>query len=98
MSVKKMGSKLVQGVRQIKAQQDNAPPVITAESTTDAKRTGVARAVTKSAPAKTNTPPDITAEVTTDVKKTGVARAATKPAPAKTVDSSVLHPPRIWPD
>ncbi len=70
MSVKKMGSKLVQGVRQIKAQQDNAPPAITAETTT----------------------------ATTDVKKTGVARAVTKPAPVKTVDSSVLHPARIWPD
>lgn len=73
MSVKKMGSKLVQGVRQIKAQQDNAPPAITAETTT-------------------------ATTATTDVKKTGVARAVTKPAPVKTVDSSVLHPARIWPD
>ena len=67
MSVKKIGSKLVQGVRQIKAQQDNAPPAMAAQA----------------APA---------------TEKARLARVAAKPAPAETVDSSVLHPARIWPD
>lgn len=55
MSVKKMGSKLVQGIRQIKAQQDEAPPAKESASAAVAKA-APARAAVKPAPAKAGAP------------------------------------------
>ncbi len=52
MSVKRMGSKLVQGVRQIKAQQDEAPPARVAETVTDVEKASVAPVAAKPALAK----------------------------------------------
>lgn len=52
MSVKKMGSKLVQGVRQIKAQQDNAPPAMEAQVAPAVEKASSAHVADKPAPAK----------------------------------------------
>jgi hypothetical protein len=52
MSVKKMGSKLVQGVRQIKAQQDNPPPAKEAQVAPAVKKARSVHVADKPAPAK----------------------------------------------
>ena len=86
MSVKKMGSKLAQGVRQVQSQQVKAQPPVADTSEP------VAPAVT--APAKQAS----SAAKPTTQRPAQDAVAGGEPSPAPSFDARKLHPRRIWPD
>ncbi len=112
MSVKKMGSKLAQGVRQVKAQQSSAP--VEAEGSPVPAAAKPARTATRSVPpaapaplaarvAPPATPAPLAANVASPAMPAPVpdssAASEVKPATAdKTGQPGALHPDRVWPD
>ena len=84
MSVKNGGSKLARGVRQIKAQQDNAPTNAVADAAP------IAAAVKAALPSPAVKP--------VAAKPVAPKLAPAKPAPAKDSNSGMQHPDRVWPD
>ena len=96
MSVRNNGSKLAQGVRQIKAQQDGSPPVAAPDSSLVPAAVKVAspRAAVKVAAAK----PAPVKAVTPAIPVPAKDESLTKPAPAKVNESGLQHPERVWPD
>lgn len=88
MSVKKMGSKLVRGVRQVQSQQAKAQP--------PAADTSEPVAQTVTAPTK-QTKASSAAKPTTQ-RPAQDAVAGGEPSPAPSFDARKLHPRRIWPD
>ena len=88
MSVKKMGSKLAQGVRQVQSQQAKAQPP--AADTSEP----VAPAVT--APTKQTEAGSAAKPAAQRLAQQAVAGGERFPAPS--FDDRKLHPRRIWPD
>lgn len=99
MSVNKIGSKLAQGVRQVKAQQVTAletgmpsplAPTPSAPGATEAE----ARAPSTVNVAKRAAP----ARTAPGIDKPAATQGALKPAPVDSHLSGTLHPSRVWPD
>ena len=103
MSVNKMGSKLAQGVRQVKAQQVSAlvesletrmpspvAPTPSAPGATEpaARTPSTANVAKRAAPART----------APGIDKPAATQGALKPAPVDSHLSGTLHPSRVWPD
>ncbi|MHB1202207.1 MAG: hypothetical protein ACYCZC_03570 [Acidithiobacillus sp.] len=86
MSVKKMGSKLAQGVRQVQSQQVKGQPPIadTSEPVAPAVTAPIKQAGSVAKPAAQRPAPP------------AVAGGEQSPAPSR--DDRKLHPRRIWPD
>lgn len=93
MPVKKIGSKLAQGVRQVKAQQVSAlvealetrmpSPDTAAPSVPSITKPAAARAAKPAAPA---------------IDKPVPVKGVLKPAPIDVHPSGIVHPSRVWPD
>ena len=97
MSVRNTGSKLAQGVRQIKAQQDGSSPVAAVDSNLVAAAVEVPspRAAVKVAAAKQAAP----VKAVTPAKPVRDKDASlAKPAPVKASELGLQHPERVWPD
>ena len=96
MSVKKMGSKLAQGVRQVKAQQVTA----LVEGETDllppsaASIAPPAKPVPKPAPK----PLPVAANIAAPAKGVAQPASAVQPVTNKAEPTGALHPSRVWPD
>ena len=90
MPVKKMGSKLAQGVRQVKAQQATAQAV--AKETLAPSVVKPTPSVSGDAKAAPLTPAPV------NIAKPAATQGARKPAAVKVSLSSTLHPSRVWPD
>ncbi|MHB1530841.1 hypothetical protein [Acidithiobacillus sp.] len=86
MSVKKMGSKLAQGVRQVQSQQVKAQPPIadTSEPVAPAVEAPAKQARSAAKPAALRPAPQ--------------ANAGGEQSPAPSLDDRKLHPRRVWPD
>ncbi|MHB8247399.1 MAG: hypothetical protein ACYDCX_00690 [Acidithiobacillus sp.] len=86
MSVKKMGSKLAQGVRQVQSQQVKAQPPIadTSEPVAPAAEAPAKQARSAAKPAAPRPAPQ--------------ANAGGEQSPAPSLDDRKLHPRRVWPD
>ena len=110
MPVKKIGSKLAQGVRQVKAQQVSAlvealetrmpSPVTPAPSAETVAQPSAERPPSPSGAAKAVKPAKSAAPARTapGMDKSAPARTVLKPAPIDSRLSGTVHPTRVWPD
>lgn len=105
MSVKKMGSKLAQGVRQVKAQQVNASVKaegnqvsLTATHAPVAASGGIPAAPVPAKAAASVGKPAVSAQSKVSVAKTTATKSVLKAAASKPKLSGMQHPTRVWPD
>ena len=114
MSVKKMGSKLAQGVRQVKAQQVSAlveeetgimppstPAPLAASIAPPATPVPVAANIVppaKPAPKPAPKPLPVAANIAAPAKGVAQTTSAAQPVTNKAEPTGALHPSRVWPD